>query len=100
MDMERFTPQSVHASSSGDSAAGIRQLWGNVWEWTSSTFEPYPGFEPGPYRDYSEPWFGDHRVLRGGSFATPGRLMRSTWRNYYRPERRDIFAGFRTAADL
>lgn len=100
MDMERFTPQSVHASSSGDSAAGIRQLWGNVWEWTSSTFEPYPGFEPGPYRDYSEPWFGDHRVLRGGSFATPGRLMRSTWRNYFRPERRDIFAGFRTAADL
>jgi iron(II)-dependent oxidoreductase len=80
----------------GDSAAGCRQMLGNVWEWTSSTFVPYPGFVCDPYREYSEPWFGTHRVLRGGSFATPARLISNTWRNFYTPERGDIFAGFRT----
>ena len=71
---------------------------GNVWEWTASAFVPYPGFEPGPYREYSLPWFGDHRVLRGGSYATRARLLRRTWRNFYLPWRRDVIAGFRTAA--
>jgi len=80
----------------GDSAAGCRQMLGNVWEWTSSTFAPYPGFVCDPYREYSEPWFGTHRVLRGGSFTTPARLISNTWRNFYTPDRGDIFAGFRT----
>jgi len=82
----------------GDSFAGCRQMLGNVWEWTSSTFAPYPGFVCDPYREYSEPWFGTHRVLRGGSFATPARLVSNTWRNFYTPDRGDIFAGFRTCA--
>jgi iron(II)-dependent oxidoreductase len=80
----------------GDSVAGCRQMLGNVWEWTSSTFAPYPGFVCDPYREYSEPWFGTHRVLRGGSFTTPARLITNTWRNFYTPDRGDIFAGFRT----
>ena len=70
-----------------------------VWEWTSSRFGPYPGFAADPYQEYSAPWFADeHRVLRGGSFATPPRLLRTTWRNFYKPERADMFCGFRTCA--
>ena len=88
----------VAAYAPGDSAWGCRQLIGNVWEWTADTFEPYPGFTADPYREYSEPWFGDHKVLRGGSFATRAHLIRNTWRNFYTPERRDVFAGFRTCA--
>jgi iron(II)-dependent oxidoreductase len=72
---------------------------GRVWEWTSSRFAPYPGFAADPYKEYSEPWFAEeHRVLRGGSFATPPRLLRKTWRNFYVPERADPFCGFRTCA--
>jgi iron(II)-dependent oxidoreductase len=88
----------VGAHAAGDSARGLRQLMGNVWEWTDSTFGPYPGFVVDPYKDYSASWFGTHKVLRGGSFATPGRLVRNTWRNFYTPDRGDIFAGFRTCA--
>lgn len=70
-----------------------------VWEWTASRFAPYPGFCADPYKEYSEPWFAeDHRVLRGGSFATPPRLLRKTWRNFYTPERADMFCGFRSCA--
>ena len=82
----------------GDSLAGCRQMLGNVWEWTSSTFGPYPDFVRDPYAEYSEPWFGTHKVLRGGSFATPARLISNTWRNFYTPDRGDVFAGFRTCA--
>jgi iron(II)-dependent oxidoreductase len=69
-----------------------------VWEWTASAFLPYPGFVRDPYKEYSEPWFGTHRVLRGGSFATPARIARPRFRNFYTPERADIFCGFRTCA--
>jgi iron(II)-dependent oxidoreductase len=72
---------------------------GRVWEWTSSRFGPYPGFVADPYKEYSAPWFAEeHRVLRGGSFATPSRLLRTTWRNFYKPERADMFCGFRSCA--
>jgi len=71
---------------------------GSVWEWTASDFLPYPGFVRDPYKEYSEPWFGTHKVLRGGSFATPARIARPRFRNFYTPERADIFAGFRTCA--
>lgn len=81
-----------------DSAFGCRQMIGNVWEWTVSDFLPYPGFIPDPYKEYSEPWFGTHKVLRGGCWATRARLIRNTWRNFYTPDRRDVFAGFRTCA--
>ncbi len=86
------------ALPAGASGLGCRQMIGNVWEWTASTFSPYPGFTPDPYREYSEPWFGARKVLRGGSWATRGRLLRSTWRNFFTPDRRDVFAGFRTCA--
>ena len=69
-----------------------------VWEWTASAFGPYPGFVADPYREYSQPWFGTHRVLRGGSFATPARLIWPTFRNFFTPDRGDIFSGFRTCA--
>ena len=83
----------------GRSGWGACQMLGNVWEWTSSRFAPYPGFTADPYREYSAPWFvDDHRVLRGGSFATPLRLIRNTWRNFYMPHRADVFCGFRTCA--
>ena len=72
--------------------------WGHLWEWTASPFEPYPGFEAGPYREYSVPWFGTHQVLRGASLATPARLRSASFRNFYPPARDDIFAGFRTCA--
>ncbi len=92
------TAGSVSALPAGDTPEGIRQLWGNVWEWTADWFAPYPGFERDPYKEYSQPWFGDHKVLRGGCFATRSRLLRNTWRNFYTPDRRDVFAGFRTCA--
>ena len=88
----------VGAHPLGDTREGLRQMIGNVWEWTATDFAPYPGFKAGPYKEYSEPWFGDHRVLRGGAFATRARLLRNTWRNFYRPHRRDVLAGFRTCA--
>ncbi len=88
----------VAAFSQGDSAWGCRQMFGNVWEWVSDWFGPYPGFVRDPYKEYSEPWFGDHKVLRGGCYATRASLLRNTWRNFYTPDRRDVFAGFRTCA--
>ncbi|MEO7115056.1 MAG: selenoneine synthase SenA [Caldimonas sp.] len=80
-------------------AADPRFRWGrSVWEWTADAFQPYPGFVAGPYRDYSAPWFGDHRELRGGSFATHDRLHHPSYRNFFTPDRSDVFAGFRTAS--
>jgi iron(II)-dependent oxidoreductase len=88
----------VGAFADADSAVGLRQATGNVWEWTATTFGPYPGFARDPYAEYSEPWFTGHRVLRGGCFVTRARLLRPTWRNFYPPDRRDVWAGFRTCA--
>lgn len=88
----------VTAFADGDGPWGHRQLFGNVWEWTSSTFDPYPNFERDHYRENSEPWFGTRKVLRGGSWATRSRYVRATFRNFFTPDRRDVIAGFRTCA--
>ena len=99
LDARGGGPVDVGCHPAGDSAYGCRQMIGNVWEWTASTFQPYPGFVADPYKEYSEPWFATpHKVLRGGCWATRGRLLRNTWRNFYPPDRRDVLAGFRTCA--
>jgi iron(II)-dependent oxidoreductase len=73
---------------------------GQVWEWTSSDFLAYPGFEAFPYREYSEPFFGDtYKVLRGASWATDPNVVRPSFRNWDLPQRRQIFAGIRCARD-
>ncbi|MGE5850653.1 MAG: selenoneine synthase SenA [Candidatus Methylomirabilota bacterium] len=88
----------VRALPAGDSAFGCRQMIGNVWEWVADTFEPYPGFECDPYKEYSQPYFGTKKVLKGGCWTTRSRLVRNTWRNFFMRHRRNIFAGFRTVA--
>jgi ergothioneine biosynthesis protein EgtB len=74
--------------------AGIQ--WGRVWEWTSDPFLPFEGFSSHPYREYSAPWFGDHRVLKGCSWITNPLLKDARFRNFYKPYRTDVFAGFRS----
>ncbi len=71
---------------------------GHAWQWTASDFGPYPGFTEDPYREYSSPWFGNHKVLKGGCWVTRPRLLRSTYRNFYTPDRCDVWAGFRSCA--
>lgn len=72
--------------------------WGDVWEWTASVFEPYPGFVAHPYREYSAPWFKTRQVLRGASFMTQPRVRHVRYRNFFAPDRDDIAAGFRSCA--
>jgi EgtB-related family protein len=74
--------------------------WGQCWEWTASDFAPYPGFVPHPYRDYSQPWFGSRRVLRGAGPATSPWLAHPRYRNFFEPHRGDIHAGWRSCRDL
>ena len=74
--------------------------WGDVWEWTSSPFEPLPGFSADPYKEYSAPWFYTHRVLKGASLATPPGMCDTRFRNYYEPHRADVFNGFRVVQSI
>lgn len=79
--------------------AAPQVAWGRgVWEWTADAFAPYPGFRPGPYTTYSAPWFHHQRELRGGAFATDPLLHDEHYRNFFLPQRTDVFAGFRSAA--
>ena len=88
----------VDAFPKGASVAGCYDMLGNVWEWTASTFDAYPGFESYPYKGYSQVYFdGEHRVLKGGSWATFPQALRSSFRNWYYPGVRQIIAGFRCA---
>ena len=99
LDARRLGPTPIDALEAGDSAFGCRQMIGNIWEWTASEFRPYPGFVVDPYKEYSQPWFTPaYKVLRGGCWATRGRLIRNTWRNFHSKDRHDVFAGFRTCA--
>ena len=96
----RYRPTPVGCYPAGASAYGVRQLLGDVWEWTSSTFTGHPGFCVFPYAEYSQVFFdSSYKVLRGGSWATDPLACRSTFRNWDFPVRRQIFAGFRTARD-
>jgi len=72
--------------------------WGSVWEWTATTFRPYPDFEPGPWAEYSQPFFGQHKVLRGASVATRRRMAHTRFRRFAAPGRDDLFCGFRSCA--
>ncbi|WP_245912224.1 ergothioneine biosynthesis protein EgtB [Brunnivagina elsteri] len=97
-----YKPQTtpVNAYPQGQSASGMYDALGNVWEWTSSWFDGYPGFEYYPYIGYSQVYFdGEHRVLKGGSWGTRIWAMRSSFRNWYHPHVREIFAGFRCVRD-
>src|SRR3954447_13383698 len=94
-------PAPVGAYAKGASAYGVEQLIGEVWEWTSSGLEPWPGFETMLYADYSKPFFrGDFKVLRGGSWAVAGASIRPSFRNWDLPIRRQIFTGLRLAWDV
>jgi iron(II)-dependent oxidoreductase len=93
-------PAPAGAYPDGASAYGAEQMIGDVWEWTSSDFGPWPGFTPMIYRDYSEPFFGgDYKVLRGGSWAVAPATIRPSFRNWDHPIRRQIFTGLRLAWD-
>ncbi len=97
----RFSPAPAGSYAGGESATGCVQLAGDVWEWTASYFEPYPGFLSYPYPEYSEIYFGEaYRVLKGGSWATDPLVARGSFRNWESPGRRELFAGFRCARDL
>ena len=99
-DEQRFGPDAVGAYPRGASPAGALQLIGDVWEWTASDFCAYPGFRAFPYPEYSEVFFGtEYKVLRGGSWAVHPTAIRSSFRNWDYPIRRQIFAGFRCARD-
>jgi len=98
LDQLAFAPAEIGAYPRGASAWGVEQMIGDVWEWTSTDFRGYPGFEAFPYAEYSEIFFGDeYKVLRGGSWATRPHVARGTFRNWDFPIRRQIFAGVRCA---
>jgi len=100
LGQRHLRPAPVGSYPGGASPLGVRQLIGDVWEWTSTAFAGYPGFTAFPYREYSEVFFGqDHKVLRGGSFGTDAAACRGTFRNWDYPVRRQIFAGLRCARD-
>jgi iron(II)-dependent oxidoreductase len=100
LDQLGFGTAPVGAYQRNLSPIGCYGMIGDVWEWTSSDFRPWPGFEAFPYREYSEVFFGDeYKVLRGGSWATRPGAVRNTFRNWDYPIRRQIFSGFRCARD-
>ena len=100
LGQRHFEPAAVGAHPGGVSPSGCLGMIGDVWEWTASDFAPYPGFRAFPYREYSEVFFGpEYKVLRGGSWATDPVAVRTTFRNWDYPVRRQVFAGFRCARD-
>ena len=100
-DFARWNPAPVHATPAADSALGVSQLVGNGWEWTSTLFAPFAGFEPFPfYPGYSKDFFdGSHYVMKGASTRTAGRFLRRSFRNWFRPNYPYVYATFRLAED-
>jgi iron(II)-dependent oxidoreductase len=101
LGQRHLRPAPAGSYPAGESPLGVRQLIGDVWEWTASDFLPYPGFTAFPYKEYSQVFFGpEHKVLRGGSFGVDQVACRGTFRNWDYPIRRQIFSGFRTARSV
>jgi iron(II)-dependent oxidoreductase len=100
LDQLTFGTAPVGSYPHNVSPIGCYGMIGDVWEWTSSDFGPYPGFESFPYPEYSQAFFGsEYKVLRGGSWATRPGAIRNSFRNWDYPIRRQIFSGFRCAAN-
>ncbi|PYO45592.1 MAG: ergothioneine biosynthesis protein EgtB, partial [Gemmatimonadetes bacterium] len=100
IDQLSFDTAPIGTFDQNVSPIGCHGMIGDVWEWTSSDFHGYPGFQSFPYKEYSEEFFGsDYKVLRGGSWATRSGAIRNTFRNWDYPIRRQIFSGFRCARD-
>jgi ergothioneine biosynthesis protein EgtB len=89
----------IGAFAGGQSAYGCHQMIGDVWEWTTSDYVPYPGFKS-EFEEYNDKWFVGQKVLRGGSFATPQLHIRPSYRNFFHPHERWMISGFRCAKDL
>jgi iron(II)-dependent oxidoreductase len=100
LSQQRWAPSPIGGRPGTASRFGCEQLFGDVWEWTGSDFTSYPGFAAFPYREYSEVFFGpEYKVLRGGAWSTDAVAMRTSFRNWDYPSRRQIVAGFRCARD-
>lgn len=100
LDQLGFGTAPVGSYPAGMSPLGCHGMIGDVWEWTASDFGGYPGFASFPYAEYSEAFFGsEYKVLRGGSWATRPGAVRTTFRNWDYPIRRQLFSGFRCARD-
>jgi formylglycine-generating enzyme required for sulfatase activity len=91
-----WSPAPIGAFPKGQSASGCHQMIGDVWEWTTSDYVPYPGFKS-EFDEYNDKWFVGQKVLRGGSFATPQIHIRATYRNFFYPHERWMIGGFRCA---
>src|ERR1041384_1185443 len=99
-DLRSWGTTPVGRFSAGASPYGCLDMTGNVWEWTSDEFRGFPDFKAFPYPEYSKVWFdGDHRVLKGGSWATRASVLRTSFRNFFRRHFRIAFAGLRCALD-
>jgi ergothioneine biosynthesis protein EgtB len=96
---ELWSPAPVGAFPAGENGYGCHQMIGDVWEWTTSDYVPYPGFKS-EFDEYNDKWFVNQKVLRGGSYATPQSHIRSTYRNFFHAHERWMISGFRCAKDI
>jgi ergothioneine biosynthesis protein EgtB len=94
-----WAPAAIGSFPAGQNSYGCQQMIGDVWEWTTSDYVPYPGFKS-EFDEYNDKWFVNQKVLRGGSFATPQIHIRSTYRNFFHAHERWMVSGFRCAKDL
>ena len=99
LESHLWGPSSLGSYPAGKSYFGCHHMIGDVWEWTSSEYTLYPGFKS-KFSEYTDKWAINQKVLRGGSFATPAKQIRNTYRNYFKPHERILFAGFRCAEDV
>jgi formylglycine-generating enzyme required for sulfatase activity len=102
LDFRSWDPVPAGSRPAGASAWGVHDLVGNGWEWTSTIFEPFPGFRAmGSYPEYSADFFdGEHYVMKGASPVTARELVRPSFRNWFRPHYPYVYATFRGVRDL